>query len=190
VGLVIVFGLFHWTATALGSDRGQAGVLVGFIVATATLAIQRAWFAPSLSAPIRELGLGLPRPTGVVAAAVISSLLLLLIPLYSSASGTSWTLESGAALLLPGLFAQAGIAEQLLFRGYLFGNLRRGRSFWRAPPSRCCRSSASVCSLTMPSPVTLAALSLGRAVVWMAASAVLLMFAFVIRRNAHDLLED
>ena len=33
---------------------------------------------------------------------------------------------------MPGLFAQAGIAEEVLFRGYLFGHLRRGRSFWRA----------------------------------------------------------
>ena len=37
-----------------------------------------------------------------------------------------------AGCSLPGLFAQAGIAEELLFRGYLFGHLREGRSFWRA----------------------------------------------------------
>jgi membrane protease YdiL (CAAX protease family) len=24
------------------------------------------------------------------------------------------------------------VAEEVLFRGYLFGHLRRGRSFWRA----------------------------------------------------------
>jgi membrane protease YdiL (CAAX protease family) len=33
---------------------------------------------------------------------------------------------------LPGLFAQAGVAEDTLFRGYLFGHLRSDRSFWRA----------------------------------------------------------
>jgi membrane protease YdiL (CAAX protease family) len=33
---------------------------------------------------------------------------------------------------VPGLFAQAGIAEEILFRGYLFGHLRTSRSFWRA----------------------------------------------------------
>ena len=32
--------------------------------------------------------------------------------------------------LLPGLFAQGGIAQEVLFRGYLFGRIRRGRSFW------------------------------------------------------------
>jgi membrane protease YdiL (CAAX protease family) len=33
--------------------------------------------------------------------------------------------------LLIGLFAQAGIAEETLFRGYLFGHLRRRHTFWR-----------------------------------------------------------
>jgi membrane protease YdiL (CAAX protease family) len=33
---------------------------------------------------------------------------------------------------LPGLFAQAGIAEEVLFRSYLFGQVRVGRTFWRA----------------------------------------------------------
>jgi membrane protease YdiL (CAAX protease family) len=33
---------------------------------------------------------------------------------------------------VPGLFTQAGIAEEILFRGYLFGHLRAGRTFWRA----------------------------------------------------------
>ena len=31
-----------------------------------------------------------------------------------------------------GLFAQHGIAEELLFRGFTFGHLRAGRTFWRA----------------------------------------------------------
>ena len=41
-------------------------------------------------------------------------------------------LLSGWISLLPGLFAQAGIAEEVLFRGYLFGHIRVGRTFWRA----------------------------------------------------------
>jgi membrane protease YdiL (CAAX protease family) len=43
-----------------------------------------------------------------------------------------FTMLPGWLYLLPGLFAQAGIAEEALFRGYLFGRLLRGRSFWRA----------------------------------------------------------
>jgi membrane protease YdiL (CAAX protease family) len=32
--------------------------------------------------------------------------------------------------LAPGLFAQAGIAEEATFRGYPFHRLRKGGSFW------------------------------------------------------------
>ena len=43
-----------------------------------------------------------------------------------------FSLYPGWISLLPGLFAQAGIAEEVLFRGYLFGHIRRGRTFRRA----------------------------------------------------------
>jgi membrane protease YdiL (CAAX protease family) len=49
-----------------------------------------------------------------------------------SARGLTLTPYPGWIALLPGLFAQAGIAEEALFRGYLFGHLRVGRAFWRA----------------------------------------------------------
>ena len=37
LGLFLVFGLFHGSATILGSDRGQKGILVGTLVVVATL---------------------------------------------------------------------------------------------------------------------------------------------------------
>ncbi len=59
-------------------------------------------------------------------------LLLASVPVFARTTGSSVTILPDAIGLLPGLFAQAGIAEEVLFRGYLFGRLRRGRSFWRA----------------------------------------------------------
>ena len=47
-------------------------------------------------------------------------------------AGVSIRLTADGLVLLPGLFAQAGIAEEVLFRGFLFGHLRAGRSFWGA----------------------------------------------------------
>jgi membrane protease YdiL (CAAX protease family) len=38
----------------------------------------------------------------------------------------------GWTLLVGGLFAQAGIAEEVLFRVYLFRHIREGRAFWPA----------------------------------------------------------
>ena len=52
--------------------------------------------------------------------------------LFVRARGMTPAFYPGWISLLPGLFAQAGIAEEVLFRGYLFGHVRVGRTFWRA----------------------------------------------------------
>jgi membrane protease YdiL (CAAX protease family) len=52
--------------------------------------------------------------------------------LFVRARGLAPAFYPGWISLLPGLFAQAGIAEEVLFRGYLFGHIRVGRTFWRA----------------------------------------------------------
>jgi membrane protease YdiL (CAAX protease family) len=75
-------------------------------------------------------------------------------PLFARATATPLAARDGWPLLLPGLFAQGGIAEECLFRGYLFGHLRRERSFWRAawlsvPPFVAVHLC---CSRTCPSP--------------------------------------
>jgi membrane protease YdiL (CAAX protease family) len=54
------------------------------------------------------------------------------LPIYAAIRGASLAAYPGWLWLLPGLFAQGGVAEEALFRGYLFGHLRRGRSFWHA----------------------------------------------------------
>ena len=131
-GMVVAFALFHWSALALGSDKGQAGIAVAAIVVTAILAVERWWFAATLAAAARAVGFGAPARAGLLASAVTATVLLAAVPLYAATSGSHWTMEEHWWTRLPGLFAQAGIAEEVLFRGYLFGHLRRGRTFWRA----------------------------------------------------------
>jgi membrane protease YdiL (CAAX protease family) len=132
VGLLAAFTIFQWSATALGSDRGQAGLIVGALVVGATLAVERLWFSRSLGSAARAVGLGAPLRQGLAAAAALSLLVLLTVPVYAWATGAGVTFDPLTPWLLPGLFAQAGIAEETLFRGYLFGHLRAGRTFWRA----------------------------------------------------------
>src|SRR5262245_61646986 len=57
---------------------------------------------------------------------------LLLVVGYAWAAGDAMELVPAAPWLLLGVFAQGGIAEELVFRGYLFGHIRRTRPFWRA----------------------------------------------------------
>jgi membrane protease YdiL (CAAX protease family) len=132
LGLLGVFLLFQWSASVLGSDRGQAGLLVAALVVAATLAVERAWFTPTIRAAALAIGLGRPRARGLVVASVISLLLFLVVFLFVRVTGAVVSFERAALSLIPGLFAQGGIAEETLFRGYLFGHLRQGRSFWRA----------------------------------------------------------
>ena len=58
--------------------------------------------------------------------------MLLVIPTYTLATGTPVRGYAGWVWLLPRLFAQGGIAEEVLFRGYLFRHIREGRPFGRA----------------------------------------------------------
>jgi membrane protease YdiL (CAAX protease family) len=161
-GVAAVFALFHWTAQLLGSDRGQAGILVGLLVVTATVVAEGVLFGqPSLQAA-RSVGLGRPRAGGLLTAAAVCVVLLLVVPVFAKVTGDSPTFFPGWWRLLPGLFAQAGIAEEVLFRGYLFGRLRHGRSFWRAAGLSILPFAAVhlVLFLTMPWPIALAALIL------------------------------
>jgi membrane protease YdiL (CAAX protease family) len=132
LGLIAVFVLFQWSAARLGSDLGQAGLAVAGIVVSGTLLVEFLWSRRSITSMLRTLGLGRPRVQGLAIAAGVCSLLLLVVPTFVLATGSAVTTTDGWLWLVPGLFAQAGIAEETLFRGYLFGRLRIGRTFWRA----------------------------------------------------------
>lgn len=131
-GLVAVYAAFEWSARALGSDRGQAGVPVAALVVASTMSIERLCFQPTWAAAAAALGLGVPARRGLLGALLVSGLLLAVIPLHGHLTSAAWALRSGWQALLVGLVAQAGIAEETLFRGYLFGHLRRHHTFWRA----------------------------------------------------------
>lgn len=132
LGLAVVFALFDATARALGSDRGQAGVVVGAVVLLATLSVNRVLLGQPLLGGPGRLGIGTPRARGIGAALLVATMLVLVVPLYIRSTGTGWRMLPGWIGLLPGLFAQAGVAEEALFRGYLFRHLRQGRPFKRA----------------------------------------------------------
>ena len=161
-GLIAVFAVFQWSAVALGSDRGQAGLIVGALVVASTLAVERFAFGRAPAPAARSLGLARPRAEGMATAAAICVLLVLVVPVFAAATGGSWTLTPRWLRLLPGLFAQGGIAEEILFRGYLYGRLRAGRSFWRAAwlATLPFVGVHVLLFFTMPWPIALAALLL------------------------------
>jgi len=162
LGLLSVWLLFDRVAAALGSDRGQAGLIVAGVVIAATLAVERLLFREPIGAAARALGLGRPAIPGVLAATALGLLLLLVFPVFAALTGTGLAMTAGWLRLVPGLFAQGGLAEEALFRGYLFRRLRPGRSFARAAWAAAGPFAAVhlMLLLTMPWPVALAAVGL------------------------------
>jgi membrane protease YdiL (CAAX protease family) len=80
----------------------------------------------------RALGLGAPTVRGLLAACVLCLALLAFYPLFALATGATLSLSAGWLMLMPGLSAQGGIAEETVFRGFLFRHVRVGRNFWPA----------------------------------------------------------
>lgn len=162
LGLAAVYLVFHWSATALGSDRGQAGLTIGGIVVAAVLAVERFLFGRPVRVAAHELGLGRPTQRGLFVAAGIGGALVLVIPAFAAITGVRVGPYPAWITFVPGLFAQAGIAEEVLFRGYLFRRIRRGRSFWRGAALATLPFVGVhlVIFSTMPWPVALAAVML------------------------------
>lgn len=132
LGLLAVFVLFQWVASELGSTRGEAGVIVGLIVVVATLIVQRFLFDASFADAAKSIGLGRPKVLGVVVAIVIAKLMFLSVWFFAWQTGSTFTMYPNWQWLMVGLFFQAGIAEETVFRGYLFGHLRQQHTFGKA----------------------------------------------------------
>jgi membrane protease YdiL (CAAX protease family) len=161
-GFVALFALLQGSATALASVRGEAGLIVLAATLAAALLVQRGFFAGSWADAWRTLGLGAPRMRGLATAGVVSLLALCAYPVFLLVAGGGVSLHGGAALLAVGVFAQGGVAEELVFRGYLYGHLRRRFSFWRAASISVLPFAAAhlYTFAVMAWPVALAALAL------------------------------
>lgn len=161
-GTGVVFALFHGLAQALGSDRGQSGLVVATVVVAALVTIECIAFRQTPAGALRTLGFGRPSAIGILMALGMCALLLAVLPFHTAVSGMTLVGYPGWLWLLPGLFAQAGIAEETLFRGFLFGRLQQGRTFWRAATLAAVPFVLVhlILFTTMPWPVALAALLL------------------------------
>jgi membrane protease YdiL (CAAX protease family) len=134
-GTLLVYLLFQATALGLNSTFGEWGVLIALVVGAATVGVVIVLPADKTGDPmerVRGLGLGYPPVASIAVAFGIGALMLAYYPIAAAASGVALSLRDEWWIFVPGLFAQAGIAEELLFRGYLFGQFRQKRTFWRA----------------------------------------------------------
>jgi membrane protease YdiL (CAAX protease family) len=132
LSVLAIFVLLDRSANALGSVRGEAGIPLAVLILFACLLAERWLWDQPVSTASRALGLGMPTAKAVAVAGGVGALLLLVLPLFAAIARADVTLYPRWPLLLPGLFCQGGIAEEVLFRGYLFGTLRNRYPFRRA----------------------------------------------------------
>jgi membrane protease YdiL (CAAX protease family) len=131
-GWLLIWIVLDRSAAGFESTRGEMGLAVAALVIGATLAVERTVFGARPLKALRALGFGWPGIAPLLAVSALCLALMAYYPLVAWLTSSRLGLRGDWLWLAPGLFAQAGIAEEVTFRGYLFRHLRQGRSFWRA----------------------------------------------------------
>ena len=136
--VLIGYGLMY--AALEGSARlagglGQALVMLlagamGLIAATLVVMVLHGH--PSVPSALGALGFGRPNRTPLAISAVVSVILVVSLPLVFRLAGADFVLPDNWFALALGIVVLNGFAEETIYRGYLFGRLRRGRTFWKA----------------------------------------------------------
>jgi membrane protease YdiL (CAAX protease family) len=131
-GFLCIWFVLDRTAQLTQSTLGERGILISIVVIATTFGVEKLIFKQTVLDALRSLGLGSPNLRAMLIALFIGVILLAFYPAFSLVTGAKLTLHDRWIGMSLGLFAQAGVAEEVLFRGYLFGHLRRGRTFWHA----------------------------------------------------------
>jgi membrane protease YdiL (CAAX protease family) len=128
LGLYVTFEM----AGVAFADLGYWGwLLTGVVVFGAVVTVERFVYKQPWRSALLDLGLGRPARRAFLVSLLIGGLLLACYPLIEELTGAEFAL-SGAGLGIVALFARNGIAEEMLYRGFLFRRLRQGRTFRRA----------------------------------------------------------
>jgi membrane protease YdiL (CAAX protease family) len=103
------------------------------VVTVSSVTLAWSWLKKSsLPESFRAVGFGIPNWRAVGIALAISVLMLAFFPIYSSLTGIILPLQSNWLWILLGIVTGTGIAEETLFRGYVFNFFRQIHGFWKA----------------------------------------------------------
>jgi membrane protease YdiL (CAAX protease family) len=166
IAFVLMYLTFDRLATELGSTRGEAGLVVCAAVLALALGTERWLTRAPIGDCVRALGLGAPAPRALFAAAALSLALLACLPLLAALTGVELLAQEHAMWLALGMLAQGGIAEEVLFRGFMYRHLRSTRTFWRAATLSAVPFAAAHVPLLFTLDTSVALLALAMAVAW------------------------
>jgi len=137
LALLIVLFVILWvvldrSSSLLGSTSGEAGTLVCAIVLAAAIVIEVAAYKKDNREAVRFLGFVRPDLWWLGATVAFCAVLLAFFPVYGAVTGTQLAFDDNWPILAVGIAAQGGLAEEIVFRGFLFRHLRQTTTFWRA----------------------------------------------------------
>ena len=95
----------------------------------AILVTERILFSDTLDAAVRALGFVRPNVSMLVIASLASVPMWAFLPFLAWTKGTTTDVRPDWLYLLLGVVLVNGITEEAVHRGFVFGHLRRGRSF-------------------------------------------------------------
>jgi membrane protease YdiL (CAAX protease family) len=98
----------------------------------ATLAAHRLLFSQPLDKAVREVGFVRARTPMMIVVLLISLPMWLFVPLFAWTSGVRVALQPDWPVLLLGVVLLNGITEEVIHRGFVFGQVRRGHAFGAA----------------------------------------------------------
>lgn len=163
---VVLYFAFDRLAASLGSTRGEAGLVVCAVVVALALAAERWLTGAPLRSCVVALGLRAPTSRALLAAVGVGTALLTSLPVLAALTGMELALRPGAAWLALGMLAQAGVAEEVLFRGFMYRHLRSTRTFWRAATLSAVPFAAAHVPLLWTLDASVALLALAMAIAW------------------------
>jgi membrane protease YdiL (CAAX protease family) len=112
-----------WLAGVL--DQTWAALIVTGLMLVVALIFENSFFKRPISGGFLALGFGRPNPRAILAALIIGIIMLAFFPVFSLITGAQISLKPDWLWILLAIVALNGIGEETLFRGYVFGGLRR-----------------------------------------------------------------
>lgn len=116
----------------LGSLRGEVGGAVLAITLAVLLLVEGLFFDQPPRQAMRALGFGRPHWRAMASALLAVLSILFCFAAIAFLQGRSLQLVDAWPWLALGMFLQGGLAEETLFRGYLYRHYRQRLAFWPA----------------------------------------------------------
>lgn len=131
VRFLLGFGVLWGVLAGLGEldATGRWGLGIFLLVAATAVATEMVLYRTPPREAVRLLGLGRPDARTLGVAAGVSGLILLVWPLTSAVTGAQIELVPHWPWLTLGVFAFHGLAEEIVWRGFVFRRLSSGRRF-------------------------------------------------------------